>query len=138
MPAALADVQAARGSDNVRGYPVRLHRENRRIRLLRENRRIRLQGAVQAVDSPDGIIRQLWDPLLGRRHDVTLLGLSGRLETLMQSFNDAVGVPYYIHGDPAYQVTVEWGFGRVVALWPYVDYVKKQQVALSACGLGKQ
>ncbi|CAB1109460.1 unnamed protein product [Ectocarpus sp. CCAP 1310/34] len=84
----------------------------------------------------------------------------------MQSFNDAAGAPYYIYGDPAYQVspwlmapykgllsvaevafnramsrvwmTVEWGFGRVVALWPFVDYVKKQQVVLSACGLGKQ
>ncbi|CAB1105988.1 unnamed protein product [Ectocarpus sp. CCAP 1310/34] len=120
----------------------------------------------QAVDSPDGITRQLWGPVLGRRHDVTLLGLSGLLETLMQSFNDAAGVPYYIYGDPAYQVSpwlmapfkgllsvakvafiramsrvrvaVEWGFGRVVALWPYVDYVKKRQVALSACGLGRQ
>ncbi|CAB1107407.1 unnamed protein product [Ectocarpus sp. CCAP 1310/34] len=85
---------------------------------------------------------------------------------LYSSFNDAAGAPYYIYGDPAYQVspwlmapykgllsvaevafnramsrvrvTVEWGFGRVVALWPFVDYVKKQQVALSACGLGKQ
>ncbi|CAB1120258.1 unnamed protein product [Ectocarpus sp. CCAP 1310/34] len=117
----------------------------------------------QAVDSPDGIISQHWGPMLGRRHDVALLGLSGLLETLMQSFNDAAGAPYYIFGDPAYQVspwlmapykgllsvaevafmsrvrvTVEWGFGRVVALWPFVDYVKKQQVALSACGLGKQ
>ncbi|CAB1102950.1 unnamed protein product [Ectocarpus sp. CCAP 1310/34] len=36
------------------------------------------------------------------------------------------------------RVTVEWGFGRVVALRPFVDYAKKQQVALSACGLGKQ
>ncbi|CAB1108437.1 unnamed protein product [Ectocarpus sp. CCAP 1310/34] len=106
------------------------------------------------------------DPMLGRRHNVTLRGVSGLLEALMQSFNDAAGVPYYIYGDPAYQVspwlmapykgllsvaevafnramsrvraTVEWGFGRVVAMWPFVDYVKKQQVTLSACGLGKQ
>lgn len=120
----------------------------------------------QAVDTPDGIIRQLWGPMVGRRHDVTLLGLSGLMASLQESFNDAQGVPYYIFGDPAYsispwmmapfkgvltvgqtafnaamsrvRVTVEWGFGRIVALWPYVDYVKKQQVGLSACGLGKQ
>lgn len=36
------------------------------------------------------------------------------------------------------RVTVEWGFGRIVAQWPYVVYHKKQQVGLSACGLGKQ
>lgn len=120
----------------------------------------------QAVDSPDGIARQLWGPMLARRHDVTLLGQSGLLAVLMDSFNDAAGEPYYIYGDPAYQVfpwllspykgvmtpaqaafnaamssvrvTVEWGFGRIVAQWPYVDYHKKQQVGLSACGLGKQ
>lgn len=120
----------------------------------------------QAVDSPDGIIRQLWGPMLGRRHDVALLGESQLLQSMMDSFHDAAGEPYYIYGDPAYQispwlmapykgvltpeqqdfnsgmsrvrVTVEWGFGRVVALFPYVDYVKKQQVGLSACGLGKQ
>ncbi|CAB1102246.1 unnamed protein product [Ectocarpus sp. CCAP 1310/34] len=33
----------------------------------------------QAVDSPDGIIRQLWGPTVGRRHDVTLLGQSALL-----------------------------------------------------------
>ncbi|CAB1104002.1 unnamed protein product [Ectocarpus sp. CCAP 1310/34] len=30
------------------------------------------------------------------------------------------------------------GVGKIVTLWPYVDYAKKQQVGLSACGLGKQ
>lgn len=120
----------------------------------------------QAVDSPDGIIRQLWGPMVGRRHDVTLLGQSGLLAFLEEWFNDAEGIPYYIYGDPAYQmstwlmspfrglltpaqqlfnasmsscrVTVEWGFGKIVALWPYVDYVKKQQVGLAASGVGKQ
>lgn len=120
----------------------------------------------QAVDTPDGIIRQLWGPMLGRRHDVALLGESNLTQYMQEWFNDALGNPYYIYGDPAYQispwlmtpfkgqltdeqkefntdmsscrVTVEWGFGKIVALWPYVDYAKKQQVALSACGLGKQ
>lgn len=120
----------------------------------------------QAVDSPDGVIRQSWGPMLGRRHDVTLLGQSGLLQYMQQWFNNPAGEAYCIYGDPAYQispwllapykgaltpgqqdfntamsscrVTVEWGFGKVVALWPYVDYAKKQQVGLSAVGLGKQ
>lgn len=120
----------------------------------------------QAVDSPDGVIRQLWGPMLGRRHDVTLLGQSALLLYMQQWFNNPAGEPYCIYGDPAYQispwllapykgaltpgqqdfntamsscrVTVEWGFGKIVALWPYVDYAKKQQVGLSAVGLGKQ
>ncbi|CAB1098008.1 unnamed protein product [Ectocarpus sp. CCAP 1310/34] len=180
----------------------------------------------QAIDTPDGIIRMLWGPILGRRHDVAMVGESGLLQDLQQWFNDAAGTPYYVFGDPAYslspwllapykgvlnafeqtfntamssvrvsvewgfgkivalwpmtaagtpyyvfgdpayslspwllapykgvlnafeqtfntamssvRVSVEWGFGKIVALWPYVDYAKKQQVALSACGLGKQ
>ncbi|CAM9479712.1 unnamed protein product [Pylaiella littoralis] len=54
---------------------------------------------------------------------------SGALTPAQQAFNTAMS---------ACRITVEWGFGRVVALWPYVDYAKKQQVALSACGLAKQ
>lgn len=120
----------------------------------------------QAVDTPDGMTRQLWGPMLGRRHDVALLGQSGLIDTMMQWFNDEAGEPWYIYGDPAYQVnpwlmapyrgvltdaerafnaamsrvrvTVEWGFGRIVQQWRFVDFKKTQQVHLSACGLGKQ
>ncbi|CAB1118668.1 unnamed protein product [Ectocarpus sp. CCAP 1310/34] len=141
--------------------------EPRRWQRLHYNRWKRLHALkYQSVDSPDGIIRQLWGPLLGRRHDVTLLGQSGLLAVTMIHSNDAAGEPYYVYGVPAYQISpwlqapfrgiltagqqafntamsgvrgiVEWGFGRIVAQWPYVDYHKKQQVALSACGLGKQ
>ncbi|CAB1120410.1 unnamed protein product [Ectocarpus sp. CCAP 1310/34] len=107
----------------------------------------------QAIDTPDGIIRMLWGPILGRRHDVAMVGESGLLQDLQQWFNDAAGTPYYVFGDPAYslspwllapykgvlnafeqafntamssvRVSVKWGFGKIVALWP-------------ACGLGKQ
>lgn len=120
----------------------------------------------QAVDSVDGIIRMLWGPMLGRRHDTAMLGESGLMAQLQQWCNDPAGNAYYLYGDPAYQispwmltpykgllspaqqafntamssvrVTVEWGFGKIVALWPYVDYAKKQQVGLSAAGLSKQ
>ncbi|CAN0139238.1 unnamed protein product, partial [Pylaiella littoralis] len=59
----------------------------------------------RAVDSTDGIIRQLWGPMLGRRHDVALLGESQLLQSMMDSFHDAAGEPYYIYGDPAYQIS---------------------------------
>ncbi|CAB1100221.1 unnamed protein product [Ectocarpus sp. CCAP 1310/34] len=42
----------------------------------------------QAVDSPDGFLRQLWGPALGRPHDVAQLGESDLLAVLMQSFNE--------------------------------------------------
>ncbi|CAB1103153.1 unnamed protein product [Ectocarpus sp. CCAP 1310/34] len=108
----------------------------------------------------DGTIRAISRP---KRRDC---GESGLLQDLQHWLNDAAGTPYYVFGDPAYslspwllapfkgvlnafeqafdtamssvRVSVEWGFGKIVALWPYVDYAKKQQVALSACGLGKQ
>ncbi|CAM9606471.1 unnamed protein product [Laminaria digitata] len=49
----------------------------------------------QAVDSPDGILRQLWGPMLGRRHDVTLLGKSGLLACLEEWFTEEEGNSYY-------------------------------------------
>jgi len=33
------------------------------------------------------------------------------------------------------RVTVEWGFGKIVNLWPFLDYRKKQKVLLSPVGL---
>ena len=33
------------------------------------------------------------------------------------------------------RVTVEWGFGKIVNLWPFLDYRKKSQVLLSPVGL---
>lgn len=94
----------------------------------------------QAADCADGVIRVLWGPMLGRRHDVTILGGSGLIQYLQQLFDDEAGSPYYMYGDPAYQIlpwlltpfegaltpaqqtfdtgmracriTVGWGFGR--------------------------
>ena len=33
------------------------------------------------------------------------------------------------------RVTVEWGFGKIVKLWPFLDYRKKHQVLLQPVGL---
>lgn len=78
----------------------------------------------QAVDSPDGIIRQLWGPMLGRRHDVALVGESGLLQQLQQWFNDADGTPFYIYGDPAYQMSL-W------LLTPYKGVLSAEQQELT-------
>ena len=32
------------------------------------------------------------------------------------------------------RVTVEWGFGKMICLWPYLDYRKKHKVLLSPVG----
>ena len=36
------------------------------------------------------------------------------------------------------RVSVEWGFGHIVSLWPFLDSPKQQQTLLSSSGLGKQ
>ena len=33
------------------------------------------------------------------------------------------------------RIAVEWGFSRIVALWPFLDYRKKHKVLLSPVGL---
>lgn len=43
--------------------------------------------------------------MLGRRHDVGMVGESGLVEHMQQWFNDAAESPYYIYGDPAYQMS---------------------------------
>ena len=48
------------------------------------------------------------------------------MNAMQRAFNRDMG--------PA-RVTVEWGFGKIVNLWPYLDYCKKQKVLLSPVGL---
>ena len=36
------------------------------------------------------------------------------------------------------RVTAEWGFGKIVQLWPFLDYRKKNKVLLSPVGLHLQ
>ena len=120
----------------------------------------------QSVETPDGIHRHLWGPEAGRRHDSTMLADSGLEDTLMHNFNDHNGEAWYLFADAGYalspwimtpykgnlnagqrlfnkdfskvRVAVEWGFGRIVALFPFIDSPKQQQVLLSSCGLGRQ
>jgi|TARA_B110001469_G_C9594863_1_gene295334 hypothetical protein len=50
----------------------------------------------------------------------------GVMNAMQQAFNNDMS--------PA-RVTVEWGFGKITNLWPFLDYRKKHKVLLSPVGL---
>jgi nuclease HARBI1 len=115
----------------------------------------------QSVSSPNGLIVDLTGPWEGRRHDCGMLresGLLPRLEGIRNMMGSA-----YIYGDPAYpisdviqapykgaclsevqkefnmkmsrvRVSVEWCFGKVVSLFPFVDFKKSQKLYLQPVG----
>ena len=109
----------------------------------------------QGVTTPDGFLISMFGPVEGRRHDSTMLAISGFLERL-RSNGDTLKSKY-IYGDPAYgcsdlvccpfasaepgsrqsdfsrsmssvREAVEWSFGRPKTLWPTVAYDKKIKV----------
>jgi nuclease HARBI1 len=115
----------------------------------------------QSVSAPDGIIVDLTGPWEGRRHDCGMLresGLLGRLENIRTALGDAT-----IYGDPAYpispvlqvpfkgacvsesqqewnskmsrvRVSVEWCFGKVLVLFPFIDFKKNLKIYLQPVG----
>jgi hypothetical protein len=117
----------------------------------------------QAVMAPDGIIAHLAGPFEERYHDAQMLRESGLLGTLEAHAKDASGKPFCLYGDPAYPLSlflmtphrgaqlsvehaqfnqsmsavrqsVEWGFGRVVALFAFVDFKKNLKIGLQPAG----
>ena len=56
---------------------------------------------VQSVDTPNGLIANMFGPVEGRRHDAFMLSISGLSDQLRQ-FNQPNGEPYVIYGDRAY------------------------------------
>ncbi|CAN7948011.1 unnamed protein product [Ixodes hexagonus] len=109
----------------------------------------------QAVMCANGIICQLDGPYEGHRHDAGMLRISGlheKMETLVQDHS------FVIYGDPAYPMmplllkphrgavltppevnfnkamstvrqAVEWGFGKVVTEFAFVDFKKKPEAS---------
>ena len=101
-------------------------------------------------------------PVNGNRHDSFLLRESEILE-IMDEICQQLGEDYVLFGDSAYpisrflfrmykgvmtalqrafnqdmspaRVSVEWGFGQIVELWPFLDYRKKLKILLSPVGL---
>ena len=108
----------------------------------------------QGITTPDGLLISMFGPFESRRHDSTMLSLSGMLEVLRSLFSFEGKL---IYGDSAYgcsdlvccpftqaepgsreanfnsamssvRESVEWSFGRLKTLWPPVAYDKKQKV----------
>jgi hypothetical protein len=117
----------------------------------------------QGIMCPDGIFAQMFGPVVGRRHDSYLLHASGLVAALEADFTDVAGVSYYLYADPAYQCTrcimsgfkganitadqqdfntqmssvrecVEWGFGGIINLFPYIDNKRMQRLMQQPVG----
>ena len=123
----------------------------------------------QSLFYPNGMIGDLYGPMIGRRHDSYLLrksGLNNRILNMLHPFlPDTV---YHTYGDAAYphlprwlkrggrrnqgalqdnqgqqaaymilsrsRITVEWGFGKIVNLWGFIDYKKNNKLFLQPLG----
>lgn len=104
------------------------------------------------------MIAHLFGPIEGRRHDAFMLGESGLLPKL-RHIAKPNGEPYVIYGDPAYglsrnilapyraailtadekqfnsamskvRVSVEWGFGKILQNFAFLDFKKNLKVLL--------
>lgn len=113
--------------------------------------------------APNGMICHMFGPLEGRRHDAFMLRESRLLEALEQKMNKANGDPYVIYGDPAYPVrrhilapfrgaqltpaeqsfneamsavrtSVEWGYGKIIKYFAFLDFSKNLKVLLQPVG----
>ena len=115
----------------------------------------------QGVKTPDGIIRQLYGPVEGRRHDAFMLRESGLLSVLENEMK-LNGVQYCLYGDPAYphfsflqvpfavpstreqiaynksmasvRLAVEWAFKDISSNWAFLDFKKNLKLYLSPVG----
>ncbi len=115
----------------------------------------------QSIVIPNGLIANLFGPIEGRRHDSGMLAESQLLEQLEARMTIAEE-PYYLYGDPAYPVRphlmapfkghltdeeklfnksmskvrecVEWGFGKIVQYWAFLDFKKNLKLALQPVG----
>ena len=108
-----------------------------------------------------GIQPYPFGPVNGSHHDSFVLAASDILNVMRRTCA-ALGHDYVLFGDSAYpvhrhlwrmykgvmspamqqfnadmspeRVSVEWGSGKIVALWPFLDYRKKMKVLLSPVG----
>ncbi|ETL78445.1 hypothetical protein L917_20751 [Phytophthora nicotianae] len=116
----------------------------------------------QSVIAPDGIIIHLRGPYAGTLHDAFILRESGLLEAAAEHLKFG-GKHDIFYGDPAYgqqdhiiapfkgalltedeqefskrmsevRVSVEWGFGKIVRYWAFVDFAKNQKLRLQRLG----
>lgn len=116
-----------------------------------------MQVKFQGIALPNGLFGYLWGVSVGRNHDSNVLGQS-RLLVQLQRMCERLGFVWSIYGDAAYplsqflirpfvnpsreeelcnarmsagRVTVEWAYGMVLALFPFLDGKKNMQLWLS-------
>ncbi len=116
----------------------------------------------QYVMCPNGLIAHLYGPYPGRRHDAAMFRESKIEDLLCQIFNGQ-GQQMAIYGDAAYPLhpymlspysgvnrsaqqlafnsamsplrcSVEWGFGKIVAIFAFLDFHKNQKLYLQPLG----
>ena len=117
----------------------------------------------QSIVAPNGLIANLYGPVVGKRHDSGMLAESGLLGDLQQYSYSPDGQPLCVYGDPDYpisvhmqcsfagpeltciqkeyntamsrvRVSVEWVFGDIANYFAFVDFKKKLKIGLSAVG----
>ena len=117
---------------------------------------------MQSVETPNGLIANMFGPMEGKRHDAFMLTVSG-LADQIKHFQQANGDPFVLYGDPAYglslnilgpfrgaqltsqqrafnksmssvRVSVEWGFGKICQYFAFLDFKKNMKVLLQPVG----
>lgn len=112
----------------------------------------------QSIVLTNGLIGRLDGPFIGRRHDAAILHLSKTLQEFRTFLTNTDGSWYTVYGDPGYsnskyvkvgyknhtrlnqaqkdfnanmstlRVSVEYGFGKIVQQFAFLDFVKTQRV----------
>lgn len=112
--------------------------------------------------APNGMLIDAWGPASGRRHDAYLLRVS-EFNPRLAAVQDPDGPQMKVYGDAAYpllshvrrgfkgsnltdaqrafnqanskmRISIEWGFGKVVQLFPFCDFRKNQKLFLQPIG----
>ncbi|CAM9794182.1 unnamed protein product, partial [Choristocarpus tenellus] len=115
----------------------------------------------QSVEFPDGMIGDIFGPMSGRRHNAHILR-EGRLNYGLGKLGQ--GFQYQVYRDAAYpvlshvsrgfrganltparkaynrelsrvRISVEWGFGKVVQMYPFVEFKKNLKLLLQSVGM---
>ena len=160
--------QARAALDNCWGFvdgtvsPVCRPSENQRV-LYNGHKRVH-SIKFQAVALPNGLLRNLFGLIDGRRHNSFMLTASGFFQDLQRFSNcPLTGDPLCVYGDAAYPIrahlqrpykggvltpaqqdfnalmstvrsSVEWIFGDIVNYFKFLDFKKNLKIGLNAMG----
>jgi hypothetical protein len=112
----------------------------------------------QVVCTPDGMMRHVYGPVCGSRHDQHMVTASNVLQWITSHGRCATGEPYVCYADAGYalapglmrpfaddainiehkafnqvmssvRICVEWEFGDIVTQWAHVNYKRNQLIA---------